>query len=83
MIDRILFKIYCMISWSSVFSPIKRLVAKWACPYNAEEHFWHDGCPVCVEVCPGCNITYVAWDDADYGGCCSPECYHYMVNTFG
>jgi hypothetical protein len=47
MIDRILFKIYCMISWSSVFSPIKRLVAKWACPYNAEEHFWHDGCPVC------------------------------------
>jgi len=47
MIYRLLYRIYCSISWGSKLSPIKRLVSKWACPTGAEEHFWHDGCPDC------------------------------------
>ena len=45
--ERIMYKIYCSMSWNKYTGPIKRLVSKLACPYNADEHFWHDGCPVC------------------------------------
>ena len=83
--EMFLFKLYCYLSRNRFTSPIKDLLSKIACPLNAEEHFWHDGCPVChqTEVCPGCNIRYVAWDDCYYGGCCSPECHSHMMNTFG
>ena len=45
--ERIMYKIYCSMSWNKYSGPIKRLVSKLACPHNADEHFWHDGCPVC------------------------------------
>jgi len=36
-----------------------------------------------TKVCPGCNGVFVLHDDTKYGGCCSPECNRYMMETFG
>ena len=45
--EMFLFKLYCYLPRSRVTSPIKNMLSRIACPYNAEEHFWHDGCPAC------------------------------------
>jgi len=45
--ERILYRIYCSMGSNKYTGPIKRFVAKLACPHNADEHFWHDGCVEC------------------------------------
>ncbi len=45
--QRIMFRIYCSMNWNKYTGPIKRSVAKLACPGGYDEHFWHDGCPYC------------------------------------
>ena len=45
--EMFLFKLYLYLPRNKFTSPIKNLLSKIACPYNAEEHFWHDGCPCC------------------------------------
>jgi len=47
--EMFLFKLYCYLPCGRFTSPIKDLLSKIACPLNAEEHFWHDGCPACWE----------------------------------
>ena len=45
--QRMMFRIYCSMNWNKYTGPIKRSVAKLACPGGYDEHFWHDGCPYC------------------------------------
>jgi len=33
------------------------------------------------ERCPACNRP-LDWDDTYYGGCCSTDCYQYMIMEF-
>jgi hypothetical protein len=85
MTNELLYRIYCSIGWNSRLSPIKRLVSKWACPIGAEEHFWHDGCPYCdlneiMDRCPACSKPNGCLDQ--HGGCCSKDCYDWMVDTY-
>ena len=35
------------------------------------------------KVCPGCNGVFVPSVVILHGGCCSPECHSYMIETFG
>ena len=84
--ERIMYKIYCSMSWNKYYlsGSIKRFVSKLACPHNAEEHFWHDGCVECSfdnRICPGCNVEY-DYVLENYNGCCSRECNEHMINTF-
>ena len=65
--EMFLFKLYCYLPRGRFTSPIKDLLSKIACPLNAEEHFWHDGCPACWEY-DGCSPEYDEWfnDSSQY-----------------
>ena len=79
--ERILYRIYLRTSWSGPTKHIKRFVSKLACPYNADEHFWHDGCVECSfddKLCSGCNTIFTHKLE-NYSGCCSRECMEYMI----
>ena len=92
MTERILYRLYCFFYSSS---KLRSMIAKLACPHNAEEHFWHDGCVICSFVDdPKRFASYTEEDDIAYLKACGardicpesgqplhPVTYHYPTST--